>query len=265
MIKFKYFKTLATYNNNASTIGNDDIVFIQDDNTLRTHGKTYYFASSAAAGITSSDISNWNGKTSNTGTITSVGNTSSGAVTVSSSNNTASWGSAVTVGSVGGVDLKFTMPSNPGGPDGNTQYYMTVNGSVNGTSGSNNLGTIYAPTTAGTSGYYLKSNGSGAPTWAQFPTIPSNTNQLTNGAGFITLENTDSTAYSPSFDSESHTVHVTSQSLSASQKTQARTNIGAADASTAVNSSAIRNIVTISQTDYDALSSKDNNTLYIIT
>ena len=32
---------------------------------------------------------------------------------VSSSNNTASWGSAVTVGSVGGVDLKFTMPSNP--------------------------------------------------------------------------------------------------------------------------------------------------------
>ncbi len=32
---------------------------------------------------------------------------------VSSSNNTASFGSAVTVGSVGGVDLKFTMPSNP--------------------------------------------------------------------------------------------------------------------------------------------------------
>lgn len=32
---------------------------------------------------------------------------------VSSSNNTASFGSAVTVGSVGGVDLKFTMPANP--------------------------------------------------------------------------------------------------------------------------------------------------------
>ena len=32
---------------------------------------------------------------------------------VSSSNNIASFGSAVTVGSVGGVDLKFTMPSNP--------------------------------------------------------------------------------------------------------------------------------------------------------
>ena len=39
-----------------------------------------------------------------------MGNTSSGDVTVSSSNNTASFNSAVTVGTVGGVDLKFTMP-----------------------------------------------------------------------------------------------------------------------------------------------------------
>ena len=83
-----------------------------------------------------------------------------------------------------------------------------------------------------------------------------------NAAG---LESADSTAISPSFNAESDTVHVSSQSLSVSQKTQARTNIGAADASTAVNSSVIRNIVTISQTDYNALSSKDNNTLYIIT
>jgi len=33
--------------------------------------------------------------------------------TVTSNNNTASWGSAVTVGTVGSTDLKFTMPSNP--------------------------------------------------------------------------------------------------------------------------------------------------------
>ena len=32
---------------------------------------------------------------------------------------------------------------------------------------------IYAPTSAGQSGQYVKSNGSGAPTWASFPTIPS--------------------------------------------------------------------------------------------
>jgi len=66
-----------------------------------------------ALGYTPYNSSNPNGYTSNTGTITKVGNTSSGAVTVSSSNNTAAWGSAVTVGSVGGVDLKFTMPGNP--------------------------------------------------------------------------------------------------------------------------------------------------------
>ena len=31
---------------------------------------------------------------------------------------------------------------------------------------------FYAPTSVGTSGQYLKSNGSGAPSWANFPTIP---------------------------------------------------------------------------------------------
>lgn len=55
--------------------------------------------------------------------------------------------------------------------DGDTKYYMTLNGSVTGTSGGTNLGTIYAPTAVGTSGQYLKSNGSGAPTWATI-TIP---------------------------------------------------------------------------------------------
>ena len=37
---------------------------------------------------------------------------------VSSPNNTATWGGAVTVGTVGGTDLKFTMPANP-----NTDHY----------------------------------------------------------------------------------------------------------------------------------------------
>lgn len=39
---------------------------------------------------------------------------------VSSSNNTASWGSAVTVGTVAGTALKFTMPSNPNSDTKNT-------------------------------------------------------------------------------------------------------------------------------------------------
>lgn len=58
-----------------------------------------------------SDLTNDAGYTTNIGTITKVGNTTSGEVAVTSSNNTASYGSAVTVGTVGGVDLKFTMPA----------------------------------------------------------------------------------------------------------------------------------------------------------
>lgn len=45
---------------------------------------------------------------------------------VSSSNNTASWGSTVVVGTVGGTELKFTMPSNP---DTNTWRPVSGNGS----------------------------------------------------------------------------------------------------------------------------------------
>ena len=52
--------------------------------------------------------------------------------------------------------------------DQDTNYYLTVNGTVNGDSGTTDLGTIYAPTTAGTSGQYLASNGSGAPSWTAF-------------------------------------------------------------------------------------------------
>ena len=45
------------------------------------------FSASAAAGITSTDISNWNGKTSNTGTVTSitVSNATNGGLSISGS------------------------------------------------------------------------------------------------------------------------------------------------------------------------------------
>ena len=45
---------------------------------------------------------------------------------------------------------------------------------LNGSSKAASTASFYAPESAGTSGYYLKSNGSGsAPTWTAFPTIPS--------------------------------------------------------------------------------------------
>lgn len=57
-----------------------------------------------------------------------------------------------------------------------TKYALTLNGTSKGTTGGTDLGTFYAPTTAGTADYYLKSSGSGAPVWAQFPSIPAAAN-----------------------------------------------------------------------------------------
>lgn len=83
--------------------------------------------------------------------------------------------------------------------DSNNSYTVSVPKGVNGTlaltsdiptitlNGSSTTSpSFYAPTSVGTSGYYLKSNGSGAPSWTAFPTIPT-----------ITLNGTATT--SPSF------------------------------------------------------------------
>ena len=53
--------------------------------------------------------------------------------------------------------------------DNNTTYKLTVNGTEKGTSGGTDLGSIYAPTTSGTSGYVLASSGDGAPSWINNP------------------------------------------------------------------------------------------------
>lgn len=63
--------------------------------------------------------------------------------TASSGGNTASWGSSVTVGTVGGIDLKFTMPSNP---NTNTTYSLSVSGtSIKLTPSSGTADTITVP------------------------------------------------------------------------------------------------------------------------
>lgn len=50
--------------------------------------------------------------------------------------------------------------------DGKTTNNISMNGS------SNNNPTFYAPTSAGTDGYFLKSNGAGAPTWTAMSSGP---------------------------------------------------------------------------------------------
>lgn len=50
--------------------------------------------------------------------------------------------------------------------DSNTQYYLTLNGTVNGTASTTNLGTIYAPTSAGTGFLKGTAGANGAITWS---------------------------------------------------------------------------------------------------
>lgn len=88
---------------------NEDEIYLtpQSGSTAETDP---IFSASPAASITTTDITNWNGKTTNT------------------------------------ITLNGTQTASP---------------------------SFYAPTGAGTSGQYLKSNGSGAPAWTNFPSIPS--------------------------------------------------------------------------------------------
>ena len=72
----------------------------------------------------------------------------------------------------------------------NTKYKLTLNGTTTGSGTS--LGSFYAPTGAGSSGEWLKSNGSGAPTWAALPSA--NDNQ----AGIVAIKNSKVTGSSVS-------------------------------------------------------------------
>ena len=106
------------------------------------------------------------------GTVTSVTikgtspivSSSSSAITSSGTRTLSHATSGVTAGTYNNVTVDkyghVTSGSNTTIPS------ITLNGS------SSTSPSFYAPTSAGTSGYYLKSNGSGAPTWTQFPTIP---------------------------------------------------------------------------------------------
>lgn len=63
------------------------------------------------------------------------------------------------------LDAANYVPS-AAGSSSDTTYQLTINGTTAGDStNGTNLGSIYAPTTAGTQGQALVSNGSGAPTW----------------------------------------------------------------------------------------------------
>ena len=78
--------------------------------------------------------------------------------------------------------------------DADTKYKLSVNGTLNGDSTGTDLGSIYAPSTAGTSGQFLKSNGNGAPVWGDKPNYNyGEINYLSNDSTDYTINNSSAT------------------------------------------------------------------------
>ena len=65
--------------------------------------------------------------------------------------------------------------------DNNNTYRLTLNGTQKGTPGGADLGSFYAPMAIGSDGQFLKSTGSGAPSWSALPTA------TTSAAGIVQL------------------------------------------------------------------------------
>lgn len=112
--------------------------------------------------------------------------------------------------------IKYTSPTHTDGANYEfaecSVYAGGTNVTLNGTSKSATTASFYAPTSSGTSGQFLKSSGSGAPTW-ETVTIP--------------------TKSSWNYD-DVYVKYNASQSLTDAQKSQARTNIGAGTSSLAI-------------------------------
>lgn len=153
------------------------------------------FAASAAAGITSSDVNNWNNKTSNAGTITGInmnGNSmgTSGVIDLGTvltehqdisskldvstaaatylgiNDNAVSATTATKLGSTTVGSSTVPMYLSSGAPTTGSTYAGGTKVTLNGTAKGASTASFYAPTTYGTSDYILKANGSSsAPTW----------------------------------------------------------------------------------------------------
>ena len=204
-------KGTATGSGNAVT----DISVSGHQITL-TKGKTFLesftetdpvFSASAAAGITASDITNWNGKTSNTGTLTGVSfNGASATVTNGVAAITATIPAEVTESTVSGwgftknagtltteTDPVFSASAAAGitsaditnwnGKTSNTGTItgITMNGASKGTSGVVNLGTVITSETQ-----LSKGTTTGAGNAVTDISVSNHQITLTKGATFLT-------------------------------------------------------------------------------
>ena len=132
-------------------------------------------------------------------TVTKTGSGASGSWGISITGNAATATTASKLGTASaGSTTKPIYWANGIPAEANT-YAGGTAVTLNGTSAASSTASFYAPTTAGTSGYYLKSNGSGAPTWTAFPTslTPTShshgniTNAGTMNPSQITIANND--------------------------------------------------------------------------
>ena len=129
------------------------------DTTVLGELRTSIRGSQGATGAT--------GATGANATTTSIFSSSeNGLAPASSSTNQATAESTVGNYYLCGDGKWRQLPSTAFSGDTDTTYKLTVNGVTYGDSTrGTNLGAIYAPTSAGTSGQILSSNGAGAPTW----------------------------------------------------------------------------------------------------
>lgn len=81
--------------------------------------------------------------------------------------NWTGWKQMYTPETIGGATTPTYL--NAGVPTACSAYAGGTNVTLNGSNKGASTASFYAPTSAGTTGYFLKSNGSGAPTWAAVP------------------------------------------------------------------------------------------------
>lgn len=106
-------------------------------------------------------------------------------------------------------------------PNDNTTYKLTINSIDNG-GGSTSLGSIYAPTSAGTSGQILTSSGNGAPTWSAAPAAA--TIKYTTVDEDVTDINANAVTQIATLNANA--LLKTSQSLTSGEQSQILTNLG---------------------------------------
>ena len=144
------------------------------------------FSASAAAGITATDITNWNSKTSNTGTVTSINLISGTGITVSNSNT------AITTSGSRTITLNTIKTSKSSSGLGGAQVWKswesgasitppTTIGSYTGTFTVQNSTTIvnrYYPVEATYDGHLIVN--------IPWESVPTNISAFTNDSGYLT-------------------------------------------------------------------------------